>query len=294
MNPEQTARRADSLRAKLARVQKQLDEIPPSTGPSVLIAVPTHSGDLKHKTVLSLISTLDAFRANGFRYELEVIPGCPYVQLVRNVFANKAAFGADKSGQPYTHLLFIDADGGFSADDILALFEAGKPIAALPFSAKSINWEAVARAARAGVPPGALREYAGNAIISAESAFPVDTLSPVKRIGCGVMLIETHVFRALADANPAWRYKNDKFGWGVAKLDREHSFSFFQVGICPDTEMMCGEDYFFCNEARRLGFEVCVLPSARTIHTGSYDHVLNLSAIASLNSASGQPAKEAA
>jgi hypothetical protein len=286
MNPEQTARRADSLRAKLARVQKELDAIgSPSDGPSVLIGVPTHSGDLKHKTVLSLISMLDKFRSKGIRYELEVIPGCAHVQLVRNVFANKAAFDLDRSGRPYSHLLFVDSDGAFSADDVIALFKAGKPISALPFSAKSVNWEAVASAARAGVPPGALREYAGNPIISAESAFPVNTLSPVKRIGCGVMLIETHVFRALADAHPARRYKNDKFGWGVAKLDREHSYNFFQVGVCPETNFLYGEDYFFCNEARRLGFEVHVLPQARTVHTGSYDHVLNMSAIASLGSA---------
>jgi hypothetical protein len=204
---------------------------------------------------------------------------------VRNVFANKAGFGADKSGRPYTHLLFVDADGAFSADDILALFKAGKPITALPFSGKFINWDGVAKAARAGVPPGQLPEYAGNPIISAESTFPVNTLSPVKRVGTGVMLIETHVFRALADANPAWRYKNDKFGWGVAKLDREHSFNFFQVGVSAETEFMVGEDYFFCNEARRLGFETHVLPQARTTHTGSYDYVLNMPAIASLGAA---------
>lgn len=292
MNSEQAEKRAASLRAKIAKMQKQLDEtVSPSAGPSVLIAIPTHNGDLKHRTVLSLISTLDAFRAKGFRYALEIIPGLPYVQLARNVFANKAAFGADGSGQPFTHLLFIDADGSFSADDVITLFEARKPITALPFSAKSINWEAVARAARAGVPPGQLREFAGNPIISAEGAFPVNALAPVSRIGCGVMLIETHVLRALAEANPAWRYKNDPFGWGVAKLDREHSYNFFQVGVCTETEMLFGEDYFLCNEARRLGFEVCVLPQARTVHVGNFDYVLNMPAIVSLGSA---PTKGAA
>jgi GT2 family glycosyltransferase len=48
---------------------------------------------------------------------------------------------------------------------------------------------------------------------------------------------------------------------------------------------MVGEDYFFCNEARRLGFETHVLPQARTTHTGSYDYVLNMPAIASLGAA---------
>jgi hypothetical protein len=294
MNPEQTARCAESLRAKIAKMQKQLDEtVLPSTGrPSVLIGVPTHSGDLKHKTVLSLISTLDKFRSNGVRYELQIIPGSPYIQLVRNVFADKATFDLDKSGRPYSHLLFADADGAWSADDVLTLFRAEKPIAALPFSAKFINWDGVTKAVRAGVAPAHLAEYAGSPILSGES-FPVNGLSPVKRIGTGLILIEVRVLKALAEAHPDWRYKNDPLGWGIAAVspDRGHSYNFFQVGVCSETENMVGEDFFFCNEARKLGFETWVLPNARTAHTGSADYICNMPALASLGSA---PTKGAA
>jgi hypothetical protein len=291
VNPEQTARRADSLRAKIAKMQKQLETVSPSAAPSVLVAVPTHSGDLKHKTVLSLISTLDKFRATGIHYEFQIISNSPYIQLVRNVFADKATFDLDKSGLPYSHLLFADADGAWSADDVLTLFGAGKPIAALPFSAKFINWNEVTKAVRAGVPAEQLREFCGNPIISAESSFPVSMLSSVSRIGCGLMLIEVRVFRALADAHPDWRHKVDKFGWGIAAPSgREHAYEFFKVGICPETENMVGEDYHFCNEAHKLGFETFVLPSARTVHTGSADYICNMPAIASL---SGVPTKGA-
>jgi hypothetical protein len=76
--------RADYLRAKIAKAQKELDTLaaaPARVGdkdvPSVPIGVPTHSGDLKHRTVLSLISVLDKFRSKGIRYELDVIPGMP-------------------------------------------------------------------------------------------------------------------------------------------------------------------------------------------------------------------------
>src|SRR5258708_40223175 len=111
--PEQVERRANSLRVKIAEAQRELDtlSVTPKTCTSVLLAVPTHSGDLKHKMVLSLVGTLDKFRSNGIRYEVEVLAGCAYIQLVRNVFANKATFDLDKSGRPYTHLLFADADG---------------------------------------------------------------------------------------------------------------------------------------------------------------------------------------
>ena len=256
-------------------------------GPSILIGVPTHSGDLKCKTVLSLISMLEKLRSNGVRFELEIVPGCPYVQLVRNCLANKAAFDLDRAGKPYTHLLMIDADGAFSADDILTLIKANKAICALPFSAQFINWDGVAKAARAGIAPAHLAEYAGSPILSGES-FPVNTLSPMNRIGTGVMLVQTPVFKALAESHPEWRYKTDKFGWGIAAVNpnREHAYEFFKVGVCAETEQMYGEDYFFCAEARRLGFEVHVLPQARTVHTGSHDFILNLPALASLGSAS--------
>jgi hypothetical protein len=295
--PQQTEKRADYLRAKAAKAQKELDAIAPSSArvdkdsPSVLIGVPTHSGDLKHRTILSLISTLEKCRSNGVRYELEIIPGSPYVQLVRNVFANKATFDLDKSGRPYSHLLFADADGAWSADDVLTLFRAEKPIAALPFSAKSLDWDGVAKAARSGVPPAQLVEYAGRPIISAKSSFSVNVLSPITRIGCGVMLIQCDVFRALAEAHPDWRYKVDPFGWGIATVNLEYNYEFFKVGVCPETENMVGEDFFFCNEARKLGFETWLLPSARTVHTGSADYICNMPAIASLGSV---PAKGAA
>src|SRR6266480_2264220 len=94
MNPtrtrtaEQVERRADYLRGKLAKVQKELEQIAPASarankdGPNVLIGVPTHSGEIKYKTMLSLMNLVDLFRSAGVRHELQVIPGCPLVQLV--------------------------------------------------------------------------------------------------------------------------------------------------------------------------------------------------------------------
>ncbi len=94
MNPtrmktsEQTERRADYLRGKLAKVQKELDDIAPHSahssahrtnkdGPNVLICVPTHNGEIKYKTMFALMKLVDLLRSAGIRHELEVIPGCP-------------------------------------------------------------------------------------------------------------------------------------------------------------------------------------------------------------------------
>ena len=143
--PEQTARRADNLRAKLARVQKELDAIgplsvAPKTGPNVLIGIPSHSGEIKYKTVLSLIAMLERFRSTGVRFELDIKPGCPLVTVVRNYFANKVAFDVDAKGNKYTHLLMLDSDLAGFEEGVVKLLEAEKPVSALP-----ARWNITAR-----------------------------------------------------------------------------------------------------------------------------------------------------
>ena len=44
---------------------------------------------------------------------------------------------------------------------------------------------------------------------------------------------------------------------------------------------MVSEDFFFADAARKIGHESFVLASERTCHTGEYDYILNLPAIAS-------------
>jgi hypothetical protein len=99
------------------------------------------------------------------------------------------------------------------------------------------------------------------------------------------MLIKSEVLKALAKAYSNRRYKsrlNETYG---NPLTRDFAHEFFRAEICPKTNIYLSEDFWFCDQARRLGFETFVLPLARTTHAGSYDFVLNLPALASLSAA---------
>jgi hypothetical protein len=48
--------------------------------------------------------------------------------------------------------------------------------------------------------------------------------------------------------------------------------------VNPKTLNYQPEDFFFCEAAAELGFGTWVLPMARTVHTGTFDYVLNLPA----------------
>jgi hypothetical protein len=104
------------------------------------------------------------------------------------------------------------------------------------------------------------------------------------------MLIRKSVFEKLAAANPNWearRFSNEK-------QSSKPYFHFFQVGIDAEMRLMLAEGLFFCKEARKLGIEIWIVPSAVTAHVGTYSYVMNMGAIASLGDApSMQLAKEA-
>lgn len=58
-----------------------------------------------------------------------------------------------------------------------------------------------------------------------------------------------------------------------------------QTRIDSETKNYESEDFYFCTEVRKHGFEVWALASERTSHFGTYNFSLNMQAIASLGAA---------
>src|SRR5262249_51221935 len=62
--------------------------------------------------------------------------------------------------------------------------------------------------------------------------------------------------------------------------NRDFAFDFFQVGVDRTTRRYLSEDFFFVEEARRLGFETYLVPNAVTGHIGRFEYVQNLPLLA--------------
>ena len=60
-----------------------------------------------------------------------------------------------------THLMWIDADIGFNAFDIVSMILADQDIICGMYPMKAIDWERVAQAVNEGVPPEELSNHAG-------------------------------------------------------------------------------------------------------------------------------------
>ncbi len=163
-----------------------------------------------------------------------------------------------------THLMWIDADIGFDATDIVTMIVADQDVVCGVYPVKEIHWERIAHAVNDGVPPAELKNHVGLFVVrtldgradgaSANS----DGLVEVEAGGAGFMLVKRAVFERLS------QYVPDYVADGVSVKE------FYTTGIDPETNELFGEDYYFCRLARSHGFKVYAAPWARLTHTGPY------------------------
>lgn len=249
---------------------------------NILIAVPCFGGSLHYRCANTLLQLDRALGEKGINRTIRFIGNDALVCRVRNRFANIAAFDTDSAGRKFSHLLFLDSDIGFDAFHIFAMLEANKPIVALPYAAKSINWRNVGEAARRGASPEQLPQYAGAPVFNSDRPFATNEITPIKHAGTGAMLIQVAALGAMADKLPERRYKMCAGEIESRGTKETEAVDFFKVGIYPGTSTYLSEDYYFEEDARRLGFETFLIPFAQTLHVGSHEFTMNLQAVASL------------
>lgn len=246
---------------------------------NVLIATPCYGGVthvLYNQSVRWLMAT---FQKYGIRHQVLETSTESLIPRARNAFASHVAFDLDPFGDRYTHLLFIDADIGFHPDNIIQAIGFDKDIVALPYPCKDINWSQIIRAVQKGVTePDLLSRMGSRPIVNTNGqAIQFNTARPTQfpQLGTGALLIKREVLLKFAE-DPARKYTlmagERKFG------SREFGCDFFQIGINPETRYYDSEDYRFCLDARKMGFETWMLPWAITNHTGNYTFVMDIQA----------------
>lgn len=163
-----------------------------------------------------------------------------------------------------THLLWIDADIGFNATDIVSMIIADQDIVCGMYPMKAIDWERIAQAVHDGVPATELKNHVGSFVVRRFDG-DVGTVSPdpdglveVAAGGAGFMLVKRGVLEGLSAYVPDY------------VVDGRTVKEFYTTGIDPETNELVGEDYYFCRLARSYGFKVYAAPWVHLTHTGPY------------------------
>lgn len=205
---------------------------------SVFIATPIRDYSVAADFCESLGETASVLRQAGIGMQWVKFNPCPFVMFGRDILtANFLVSDA-------THLLFIDADIGWRAGDVLRLLRADRPIIGAVYRRKreSLEWTV----GKTGADMGDYVE--------------------ADRIGTGMMMIRRDaLLHIIATVKPRL------YNWPEPPADHkrisENLYHLFSLGE-SETEGLVGEDWAFCDMARKCGIMPAALKDCECTHTG--------------------------
>lgn len=233
--------------------------------PHIFIATPMYGGMATGFFTQSLIQAVSILKDNDIEMSVSFLFNESLIQRGRNLLAHQ--FMQSQA----THLMFIDADIRFNAADIVHMLRADKEIICGIYPKKEINWYAVDKAVKDGVPVDKLKNKTGSMVVNlvgyeGEVTVPAGEPLEIWNGGTGFMLIKREVMQKLKDVLPA--YNNDVSVLSGPVLDKITEY--FACAIEPGVERLLSEDYYFCWKARENGIRIWAAPWVNLGHFGSY------------------------
>lgn len=220
-----------------------------------------------------------------------------YYLFNESLITRGRAYAADeflRSG--YSHMMFIDSDIGFNPDDVITLLalqgdETDYDIIGGPYPKKCISWEKIVQAVNKGAgdeDPNNLENFVGDYVFNpvmgegeTSREIRLDEPAEVLEIGTGFMMIRRATFEKWQEAYPEKMYRPDHVRTVHFNGDREICM-FFDCVIDPESKRYLSEDYYFCQQSRKIGMKVWLCPWMQLTHTGSYVFGGSLRALASI------------
>jgi len=235
--------------------------------PKIFIATPMYGGMCAGFYTQSIIQLLTTCQANGVDAEFSFMFNESLITRARNSLTH-TFLKTDCS-----HLMFIDSDIKFRAEDVIHMIRAEKDILCGIYPKKEINWHSVKAAMDRGVPFDQLKSHTGSFVVNlvnyaGEVTVPVNVPVEIFNGGTGFMLIKREVFDKLGKLVPS--YSNDVVDLGGKMQQSEPIKEFFTTSIEPGTNRLLSEDYHFCRIWRESGGQVHAAPWCQLSHIGTY------------------------
>ena len=166
-----------------------------------------------------------------------------------------------------THLLFVDADIGFTPDQVHRLIESGADVVAGVYPIKRVNWDKARRMLGSNKPaaPSAALDYVLE-IEDPDHVIAVNGFTRVRYAGTGFLMIRRHVLEKMCEH------------YASLQFFREHSidtlagspnrFALFDCMIDQSTGTYLSEDFAFCKRWTDIGGEIWADIESRLDHVG--------------------------
>jgi hypothetical protein len=231
---------------------------------NIYLATPCYGGLATIRYMRAVLDLQAACVERGIALTIDLTAGDALITRARSIFAAK--FLASDA----THLFFVDADIGFTPDQVFRLLDTDRDVAGGIYPTKGVDWDKARAAAQAGRADlmAASVGYVVRFIPSPDNSVEVDEegFAPVAYVGNGFMLLKRCAVQRVADAHPELRASlRDFAGCGV-----EEAVMIFESMIEPETGRHLSEDYAFCRRWRDLGGEIFADFHSRLTHVGPF------------------------
>lgn len=232
--------------------------------PYLVVATPCYGGQVTAIYTKSLLKLHHECARQ--KIDLAVLMGSGDALITRS----RAELVANFLEKPeYTHLLFIDADIGFEAEQVMRLVNFDADVTACAYPVKMIDWERVRGAVARGhndLEHAALR-YVYD-VADEDRIVGRDGFIKAKYAGTGFLMIRRAALTRLCAAHPELKYRRADYGTDRLE-DSPHRFALFECLIDPASGRYLSEDFAFCQRWADLGGEIWIDAQSRLTHFGA-------------------------
>lgn len=198
---------------------------------------PCYGGNISEVTFSSYLQWTILACKNNLNCQVDTLSNESNVNRARNSCAAKFLAG------DATHLMFVDADIQFRAEDIVKLVAHDRDIVGGIYPQKTLPPKMVVNTLKNGKREGDLVE--------------------VGTMGTGFMMIKRVVFEAMIDQG-AQKYTD---AIGLSDAENNHQYDFFNCTIDSQGRYLT-EDWSFCRRWRELGGTIWADTSIPLVHVG--------------------------
>ena len=181
----------------------------------------------------------------------------------------------------YTHLLFIDADIGFSEKSVFRMLDLDEDVVTGIYPRKAIDWRKVKRRVidKPDIDLDELHAASLEYNLTVKNPERIEVKKGfIEAIdgATGFMLIKRQVFEKMAKAYPDLKFKSDqhlnqphdtKFSYHDTS---DWNYAFFDTMVEPNTKRYLSEDYAFCRLWQKIGGKIYADIISGMTHMGNY------------------------
>lgn len=214
---------------------------------NIFFATPCYGGMVTDQFFLSMFRVSQTFMQHGINFRITTLRNESLITRGRNILT--AMFLESDC----SHLMFIDADIEFQADDLLRMMAYDKPIMAAAYPKKALPIQYAINFKFVNQEKKQIRiENGAVEVLDASTGF---------------FLVKRETIEKMIQEYPELHYRNDS---NIDEKFNKYCYSFFDTIHDPEDNRYLSEDYTFCRRWQKLGGEIWLDPNTKLNHVGTH------------------------